>query len=124
MNKEFLHMQKLASIITESEYKAKINSESEQTLNEDQSPYYEIGYHTGPNRRKGRIDRQSAEYKKIEQAADAIAKLCDDKDLIDFTKGVVASEFSRTSVYRGLRTVAIMLLGFLEDKKQIEKENP
>lgn len=108
-----------------SEFRKLIREEVKKTLNEAKgSPYYKMGYQTGPNRKSGMLDRQSAEYKTIEAKAQQLATLLNDKDLMDFAKGAVDSAASSQGRYEGLITVADMLLGFVYMKKQLEKENP
>ena len=107
------------------ELKNLIREEIRKVLKEAKgSPYYKIGYQTGPNRKSGMLDRQSAEYKTIEAKAQELSKLLNDKDLMDFAKGAVDSAGSSQVRYEGLITVADMLLGFIYMKKYLEKENP
>ena len=107
------------------EFRKLIREEVKKTLNEAEgSPYYKIGYQTGPNRKSGTLDRQSAEYKTIEAKAQQLATLLNDKNLMDFAQGAVDSAASRQVRYEGPITVADMLLGFIYMKKQLEKENP
>ena len=88
------------------------------------SPYYKMGYQTGPNRKSGMLNRQSTEYKTIEAKAKQLTTLLNDEDLMDFAKGAVDSAASSRVRYEGPITVADMLLGFIYMKKQLEKENP
>ena len=88
------------------------------------SPYYKIGYQTGPNRKSGMLNRKSKEYKTIEAMAKQLATLLNDDDLMDFAKGAVDSAASSQVRYEGPITVADMLLGFANMKRQLEKENP
>ena len=109
-----------------SELKNLIREEVKKTLNEANtaSPYYKIGYQTGPNRKSGMLNRQSKEYKTIEAKAKQLTTLLNDDDLMDFAKGAVDSAGSSQVRYEGPITVADMLLGFVYMKKQLEKENP
>ena len=109
-----------------SEFRKLIREEVKKTLNEANtgSPYYKMGYQTGPNRKSGMLNRQSAEYKTIEAKAQQLATLLNDEDLMDFAKGAVDSAASSRVRYEGPITVADMLLGFIYMKKQLEKENP
>ena len=108
------------------ELKNLIREEISKVLKEanTSSPYYKMGYQTGPNRKSGMLNRQSAEYKTIEAKAQQLQDLLNDEDLMDFAKGAVDSAASSQVRYEGPITVADMLLGFIHMKKQLEKENP
>lgn len=108
-----------------SELSQLIREEVKKNINEGKgSPYYKIGYQSGPNRKSGMLDTQSAEYKVIEAKTQQLITLLKDKNLIDFAQGAVDSAGSSQVRYEGPITIANMLLRFNYMKKQLERENP
>ena len=107
LNEQFTRMQKLAGIITEN-------------IKEDESSsYYKLGYQIGPNGRRATVDTQSTEYNTIEEKANQLTSLLNDKDLIDFAKGSTDSIGSSRARYEGLQDVASSLLFFNEIKNRL-----
>jgi hypothetical protein len=107
LNEQFIRMQKLAGVITEN-------------IKEDKSSsYYKLGYQIGPNGRRATVDTQSTEYNTIEEKANQLTSLLNDKDLIDFAKGSTDSIGSSRARYEGLQDVASSLLFFNEIKNRL-----
>ena len=114
LNEQFRRMQKLAGIITEN---------IENIKEDESSPYYKLGYQIGPNGRRATVDTQSTEYNTIEEKANQLTSLLNDKDLIDFAKGSTDSIGSSRARYEGLQDVASSLLFFDEIKNRLGKSN-
>ena len=97
---------------------------TQSRLKEDESsPYYKLGYQIGPNGRRATVDTQSTEYNTIEEKANQLTSLLNDKDLIDFAKGSTDSIGSSRARYEGLQDVASSLLFFDEIKNRLGKSN-
>ena len=114
LNEQFRRMQKLAGVITEN---------IENIKEDESSPYYKLGYQIGPNGRRATVDTQSTEYNTIEEKANQLTSLLNDKDLIDFAKGSTDSIGSSRARYEGLQDVASSLLFFNEIKNRLGKSN-
>jgi hypothetical protein len=110
LNEQFRRMQKLAGVITEN---------IENIKEDESSPYYKLGYQIGPNGRRATVDTQSTEYNTIEEKANQLTSLLNDKDLIDFAKGSTDSIGSSRARYEGLQDVASSLLFFNEIKNRL-----
>ena len=110
LNEQFTRMQKLAGIITEN---------IENIKEDESSPYYKLGYQIGPNGRRATVDTQSIEYNTIEEKANQLTSLLNNKDLIDFAKGSTDSIGSSRARYEGLQDVASSLLFFNEIKNRL-----
>lgn len=118
LNEQFIRMKQLAGIITEGQARKMLRVLNEE---EDSSIYYKLGYQTGPNGSRATVDTQSVEYKTIEEKANQLTSLLNDKDLIDFAKGSTDSIGSSRSRYEGLQDVAGTLLFFNEIKDRLGK---
>ena len=110
LNEQFRRMQKLAGVITEN---------IENIKEDESSSYYKLGYQIGPNGRRATVDTQSTEYNTIEEKANQLTSLLNDKDLIDFAKGSTDSIGSSRARYEGLQDVASSLLFFNEIKNRL-----
>jgi len=106
---ELKRMQKLAGVLNENIEEGK------------SSPYYKLGYQIGPNGRRATVDTQSIEYNTIEEKANQLTSLLNDKDLIDFAKGSTDSIGSSRANYEGLQDIASSLLFFNEIKDRLGK---
>ncbi len=87
-----------------------------ESLYEARSPFEELGYQTGPNRRVP-VDPSSQEAQYVASKIDELYMLLNDKNLIDFAKGYVNSIGSSQVQYEGLPTVARMMLMAKRDLK-------
>jgi hypothetical protein len=112
LNEQFIRMQKLAGIITEN---------TENIEEGESSLYYKLGYQIGPNGKRATVDTQSTEYNTIEEKANQLTSLLNDKDLINFAKGSTNSIGSSRASYEGLQDVASSLLFFNEIKNRLGK---
>lgn len=83
------------------------------------SPYYKLGYQIGPNGSRKTVNKQSPEYKVIEEKTNQLLSLLNDKDLIDFAKGSVDSGGDR---YEGLQDISSALLFFNKMKDYLGRE--
>jgi hypothetical protein len=103
------------------ELKQIIKEEVSNVLNELQpttnNPYFVLGFSVGPNSKQG-IDPNSKEAKYIMSRAKGsftLDELTGDKNLVEFTKGFIASIGSSQAKYEGAPSVVRLLIRVAKD---------